>query len=233
MPDLAAIDLDDLGRLMGIPRDRREYFSRWLVISIEHEWRRVSSPPTKGRSRAISFDARSAKSGRAFLRGLKRHDKALADRVEALVGAHLQAQQKGRRRGSDQFATFVGCLLHTVSTLVGLFFPLPSFNGAKGTGPVVVLLDRLRPLMPPGFIPHALPHDRIERLVTQMHRFRREMERDPWVAVFSERLLVRFARFQSPPSPAEIDEATMAVLVEMSDQRAAFCHELGGADRAG
>jgi hypothetical protein len=59
------------------------------------------------------------------------------------------------------------------------------------------------------------------------------MERDPWVAVFSERLLVRFARFQSPPSPAEIDEATMAVLVEMSDQRAAFCHELGGADRAG
>ena len=178
-----AADWDGFAWLMGIPKDYREPFIRWLkgsirntwwlMVDVERECRRMAELEARGlaakpasRRRRSSYAADIAKTGRAFIRALEVRD-ALRDReMVKAVSKYLEdvrAPKRGARRRGDRFAVSLGRLL----TITCGFGGSITFNRKTGRGNIVDLLNELRPLMPEGFIPKALPMPTIERLATK------------------------------------------------------------------
>ena len=160
-----ALEVDSNYSLQIVATRDGEYFGRWLQVDIEAgNW---ATRSTANVAQAVSIDADIAKAARAFVRALEMRG-GLADGIMAReVKAFLQDVKRPRRgapKRPNMFAVFLPMLLHMICDLGGDI----SINRNNGTGNVINLLEFLRPLMPPGFIPNTLPLAKIERICTQV-----------------------------------------------------------------
>jgi hypothetical protein len=200
-----AFDWQSLAWLMEIPREHRDAFIWWLLTDIETEWRHHAEPSASASAPSAEVDAEIARAGRAFIRALEQRD-YLVDREQIkAVGRFLQHQVKapplGRRKSTSRFERFVEYLLYVVYALGGK----ASCNRKSGTGTIIELLDDVRPMMPPGFIPKGLALHTIDRLRTEARKFGRGVESDQEFA-----RMARLVIGCRPRMPTE-DEIEMSV----------------------
>jgi hypothetical protein len=139
------------------------------MVDVDRECRRMAelearvSPP---RRRGASYAADIAKAGRAFMRALDARNTRRDREMAEAVGRYLQdvrAPKRGAPKRDDRFADFLDHLLTVTCGFGGSI----TFNRKTGKGNVVDLIHELRPLMPEGVIPNALPMSTIERLAAK------------------------------------------------------------------
>ena len=141
-------------------------FTWWVVWNVHVEWAIYRAVQAAQVQMVTKPTTAIAKAERELLRLLEQRGSE-ADLVRAqTLRLWLEDEKKPRRRSprrSSRFPEFLECLLYSVRN----FAAPPSFNRKNASGDVIDLLEFLRPLMPPGLIPNALPLPLIERICTR------------------------------------------------------------------
>ena len=173
-PQIKDVDLEALGWLMSIPEETREHFVWYLQGHIKGQWWAAAEPPEKPAGwLRTAINADIARTGRAFIRAIEQRgalstpsDQMMLDTVGGYL---LNVKAPERRKRDDKLASFIELLLIMTYALGGsASVNRKAKTGKKGN--VVDLLEELRPLLPCGFIPKALPIPLIERLTAKARR---------------------------------------------------------------
>jgi hypothetical protein len=176
-----AFDWPSIAWLMGIPREHHGNFIWWVLTDIKAEWRHAMQPPAPTTASPTEIDADIARAARALIRALEQRDE-FVDRKMAKVTAsyleHVKAPTLGRRKSASRFGRFVEYLLYVTYALGGK----ANINRKAERGNIIELLDDLRPMMPPGFIPKGLALHTLERLCAQARDFGRSCSASPGFA---------------------------------------------------
>ena len=170
-PRTDAVDWDALAHLMRIPDDYgRETFTWWLQTSIKQAWWDEEKLPARRQN-----DVDIARTGRAFIRAIaaNRPDDPFLKDVRGYLGTHVKAPRRGAPKRAHSFDLFLQNIIGVTCTLGGHV----SFNRVKASGNILDLLAKVRPMLPPDFIPDPdrLPNI-IERLATKARGRRRDMD---------------------------------------------------------